>query len=409
MKLHYLPSNWTKQRLKELVARFDSGVSVNGGDRPATGDECGVLKVSSVSEGKFLPRENKILDEAERKRARLCPKGDRLIMSRANTPEFVGASAYIDRDYPNLYLSDKLWQFELREGRAILMRWLGFLLSSPACRQKLREMATGSSQSMKNISKEIVLQIELPVPPLEEQQLIVRLLEIWDTTIDLTERLIAEKLLWRKGLLQQLLTGKRRLPGFKVPWKILKIKETVTPVQRQIPKPTQPYDALGIRSHFKGTFAKQVEDPEKVDMDMLYIAKAGDLIVNITFAWEGAIAIVPPEHDGRLVSHRFPTYRPKEQKVSTNYLGYLITQDKFKYLLSGISPGGAGRNRVMSKKDFLKLEVFIPDLDEQEKIAEFLDIASREIDLLRAKVDALREQKKGLLQQLLTGKKRVKI
>lgn len=95
--------------------------------------------------------------------------------------------------------------------------------------------------------------------------------------------------------------------------------------------------------------------------------------------------------------------------MSTNYLGYLITQDKFKYLLSGISPGGAGRNRVMSKKGFLKLEVFIPDLAEQEKIAEFLDIASREIDLLCAKAVTLREQKKGLMQQLLTGKKRIKV
>jgi type I restriction enzyme S subunit len=72
-----------------------------------------------------------------------------------------------------------------------------------------------------------------------------------------------------------------------------------------------------------------------------------------------------------------------------------------------ISPGGAGRNRVLSKKDFLKLEVTIPEVDEQIAIAKVLQVADKEIELLKAKTDKLREQKKGMMQVLLTGKKRL--
>ena len=72
-----------------------------------------------------------------------------------------------------------------------------------------------------------------------------------------------------------------------------------------------------------------------------------------------------------------------------------------------ISPGGAGRNRVMSKKDFLKLEVKIPSVEEQQAIAEVLDAANLELKLYEEKLRLLQEQKKGLLQQLLTGKTRV--
>lgn len=142
-------------------------------------------------------------------------------------------------------------------------------------------------------------------------------------------------------------------------------------------------------------------------MEELYEVKEDDLIVNITFAWEQAIAIVSKEDDGGLVSHRFPTYIFKKEKAIPEFFRHFILQPRFKYLLELISPGGAGRNRVMSKKDFLKLEVKIPSVEEQKAIAEVLDTANLELKLYEEKLRLLQEQKKGLLQQLLTGKTRV--
>lgn len=403
-----VPHGWHKTRLRHVIGSLDAGVSVNSGDCPSMNGEPGVLKTSCVTTGTFRPNENKVVVQGEIAFAKESPSKGGIIISRMNTSALVGASGYVDRDWPHLFLPDRLWQAKVADNNKYRPRWLAYLLASDQMRLVLGQRATGTSGSMKNLSKEALLSIKVDVPPPEEQDFIVDTLYCWDCVIEIVDQLLVEKRLRHKVLMQQLLTGKRRLSKLDTPWNTLKLKSILSPVQRQISKPLQPYDALGIRSHFKGTFAKQIEDPMKIDMDTLYIAKAGDLIVNITFAWEGAIAIVPPEHDGRLVSHRFPTYRPKEQKVSTEYLRYLISQERFKYLLAGISPGGAGRNRVMSKKGFLLLEITIPDLAEQKKVAAILDTASREIDLLQNKADALREQKKGLMQQLLTGKKRVK-
>jgi type I restriction enzyme S subunit len=88
-------------------------------------------------------------------------------------------------------------------------------------------------------------------------------------------------------------------------WEEKRLGEFLIPTLREVPKPSKPYLALGIRSHFKGTFQKPDSDPDKIAMDTLYSLAEGDLIVNITFAWEGAVAIA--KNAGGL-SHRFPTY-----------------------------------------------------------------------------------------------------
>jgi type I restriction enzyme S subunit len=143
-------------------------------------------------------------------------------------------------------------------------------------------------------------------------------------------------------------------------------------------------------------------------MDTLYIAKAGDVIVNITFAWEGAVALVPPEHDGCLVSHRFPTFVPMQERANARYLRHSLRMERFTHLLGIVSPGGAGRNRVLSKTDFLDLTVPLPDLMEQDRIATILDDAEKAIAVEVNYLTALGRQKRGLMQKLLTGEWRVK-
>ena len=143
-------------------------------------------------------------------------------------------------------------------------------------------------------------------------------------------------------------------------------------------------------------------------MDKLYVVEPDDLFVNIAFAWEQAIAIVKPEDDGALASHRFPTFTFIAKKGHSDFFRFFILQPRMKYALDLISPGGAGRNRVMSKSDFIKLGFLLPEYNEQTAIAQLLQTADKEIQLLNTKMEKLKEQKKGLMQQLLTGKKRLK-
>ena len=172
------------------------------------------------------------------------------------------------------------------------------------------------------------------------------------------------------------------------------------PEFREVEKPKGLYLAIGIRSHCKGTFQRPDADPEKNAMDNLFQVKENDLIVNITFAWEGAIAIVKKEDDGGLVSHRFPTYVFNEEISNYKFFQYVFIRPRFREQLDLISPGGAGRNRVMSKKDFLKIKCELPCVEEQTKIANFLTAIDDKINNNKTQLDAMKQYKSGLLQQM---------
>ena len=144
------------------------------------------------------------------------------------------------------------------------------------------------------------------------------------------------------------LVPKLRFPEFRdaEPWKVSRFDEVLSPIVRERPKPAVAYMGLGLRSHGKGTFLKPLEDPAKNSMDKLYEVKTNDLIANITFAWEGAVAIAQECDEGALVSHRFPTYTFEKGGTSPEFFRYIILDKQFVYNLGVISPGGAGRNRT---------------------------------------------------------------
>ncbi|HEL1969094.1 TPA: restriction endonuclease subunit S [Streptococcus suis] len=198
-----------------------------------------------------------------------------------------------------------------------------------------------------------------------------------------------------------------RFQGYTDAWELRKLGEVIEQQIREVDKPDDAYRRLSVRSHAKGTFHQLVEDPSTVAMDKLYIVKADDLIVNITFAWEHAIAVANLYDDGLLVSHRFPTYRAKCNS-DIKYIKYLVSQEDFRRKLEFISPGGAGRNRVMNKKDFINLKAIFPSLPEQEAIGTFFSTLDQHITLHQRKLDTLKEQKKTYLKLLFPAKGQTK-
>ncbi len=271
---------------------------------------------------------------------------------------------------------------------------------------KLERFSNGTG--VPTLNRNDVHSRQITFPPLPEQQKIADILSTWDEAIEQTRKLIDAKKRRKKGLMQQLLTGRKRLPGFQSNWEERILGDLVKPISRPVPKPNIPYQATGIRSHGKGTFTRMVDDPTKVAMDTLYEIQEGDLIVNITFAWEGAIAIVSEKDSDGLVSHRFPTYEIRHDACDREFLKQLILTQRFVWDLGIISPGGAGRNRVLNQKDFLKMKLLIPSQAEQHEIGCLFIIADREITYLEAELKAFEKQKRGLMQKLLTGEVRVK-
>lgn len=193
-----------------------------------------------------------------------------------------------------------------------------------------------------------------------------------------------------------------RFPGFSGEWEEKRLGNFLVPELRKVSKPNKSYLAIGIRSHFKGTFHKPGSDPGAIAMEELYEVKHNDFIVNITFAWEGALAIAKKEDEGGLVSHRFPTYVFDAKITTAEYFRQVFPTKRMKYLLGVVSPGGAGRNRVLDKKDFLKLKVNISSLSEQQKIASFLTAVDEWIRNLREQKEGLEKYKKGAAQKIFS-------
>lgn len=168
--------NWPLVSLSTALDRIDAGRSPKAQGRPALGDEFGVLKLSAISWGQFAPQENKALLPDDKPNG--CPTvgaGD-LLMSRANTAELVGAVVLVERDYPNLLLSDKTLRLIPKPGIAHAS-FLLYALRTPMARRHIEQAATGTSFSMRNISQERIAATPIPLPPLCEQRRIAEILD----------------------------------------------------------------------------------------------------------------------------------------------------------------------------------------------------------------------------------------
>lgn len=151
------------EKIGSLVANIVPGWSANGEARQKTCGEKAVLKVSAVTQGYFKPEEHKALSvETEIKKYVFPRKGD-LLFSRANTKELVGATAIIDRDYPDLILSDKLWRVIFTD--AMNVYYAKYVLSTEFIRGQFSAKSTGTSGSMFNVSADKFRDVAIPVPP----------------------------------------------------------------------------------------------------------------------------------------------------------------------------------------------------------------------------------------------------
>ena len=188
--LDQLPSHWQQLRVKHVIERMESGVSVNSDASPANNEEIGVLKTSCVYGDQFSPQENKRVLEEEIERVACPVKANRLIISRMNTPELVGSCGYVDHDFPNLYLPDRLWQTVFSKSRECSPKFAWYYLTSRPAKSAISSLAAGTSGSMQNIAQDAFVGIGFPLPPLDEQQTIARFLDAKTAQID---ALVAQK------------------------------------------------------------------------------------------------------------------------------------------------------------------------------------------------------------------------
>ena len=167
---------WGMVELGEVIDELETGVSVNSENGQIVNGEFGVLKTSAVTYGDFRPFEYKKILETELPRAKCKPKKDSIIISRMNTEQLVGASAYVNKDYNTLYLPDRLWQTVISR-KDVSAKYVHLVISSPEYRKKISDLCGGTSGSMKNISKKNFMSLTIPLPEPVSQNKIVSQIE----------------------------------------------------------------------------------------------------------------------------------------------------------------------------------------------------------------------------------------
>jgi type I restriction enzyme S subunit len=172
--------------LREVVNNIENGWSVQCASRMAKDDEWAILKISAVSTGTYDPKQNKALPPKLKPRPELEVRPGDLIISRCNIARLVGVSAIVRTTPPRLMLCDKLFRVLFRQGSPVHPEFLNAVLKTPSVRQQIEAKVTGTSPTMKNISKQSLLELTFPLPTLQIQE---RQAEEWQKRFEESGRL----------------------------------------------------------------------------------------------------------------------------------------------------------------------------------------------------------------------------
>ena len=190
-----------------------------------------------------------------------------------------------------------------------------------------------------------------------------------------------------------------RFAGFTDPWEQRKLGEIPERYKELVATPQDGYTRMGVRSHAKGTFLAEVEPGQQIEERELSKVRANNLVVNIVFAWEHAVAITTEKDAKALVSHRFPQFSFHDD-MEPDFFRYATLDPDFKNHLWLASPSGAGRNKTLNIKTMLEYKFDIPLRSEQARIAVFFQHLDSLITLHQRKYDKLAQLKKSMLDKM---------
>lgn len=276
-----------------------------------------------------------------------------------------------------------------------------FLLKSDFMMRIYQSIGEGTVDRRKSITFETLGSAHILLPPIDEQRRIAQVLRDADANIAQVEAQIEAAKESLHGALQLYFNDIKQTDTTRVNRVLQRIRREVDV------DPNATYREIGIRSHGRGIFHKEPVTGKELGNKSVYWVEPGDFVLNIVFAWEGAVALVSEAERGMCGSHRFPTYEVNHKRVYPDYFLYYFKSFEGVTQLLSVSPGGAGRNKTLNQSDFMKLKIPLPDMMTQCEIASTLQAHDNIIVALLDERDRLKEVKRGLMQKLLSGEVRV--
>ena len=385
---------WTSKKLKDACE-----VNPTNSVLP---DKFVYIDLESVEAGKLTARKTINSDEAPSRAQRLLQLGD--VIFQVVRPYQRNNFHFKTNDSLEYVASTGYAQLRAKDSADFLFQTVhadGFV-------DRVIAKCTGSSYPAINSSD--LAEVPLAIPRLEEQKKIADCLSSVDELIAAQARKVDALKTHKKGLMQQLFPregeteprlrlseflGAREWQERKMSTSLIK---SVSPVD--VDSATT-YQEIGIRSHGKGIFHKEPVPGQALGEKRVFWVVEDALVLNIVFAWEQALSVTSSAEAGMIASHRFPMFKARIGKADVNFVKYFFLTKKGKELLGIASPGGAGRNKTLGKKDFDNLEFLFPsNVEEQNGIANLLSSIDALIVSQIQQLDTLKIHKKGLMRQL---------
>ncbi len=266
--------------------------------------------------------------------------------------------------------------------------------------------------ALPSVNAAAVSELEILLPSREEQQKIAKILHTWGkSVVSLNSRLEAA-VNRKRGLMQQLLCGKKRFKEFKGEhWRTIQIGSLLGECDRYVEwSDDEVFQLASIRRRSGGLFDRGAFHGREVKTKVLKSLKAGDFVISKRQVVHGAWAMVTKPFDGFGVSDEYDVLVNRDAKtLDMRFFNYLSQTRRLWHMAFLASNGVHIEKLIFNFDDFAKEKLKIPPtLREQEQIVDVLSTCDREIELLQKQLDALKEQKRGLMQKLLTGEIRVK-
>ncbi|MDN5506933.1 MAG: restriction endonuclease subunit S, partial [Comamonas sp.] len=270
--------------------------------------------------------------------------------------------------------------------------------------KELTSFLTRQGAGRFKLNKAALERIPVLIPPVPEQTKITQILSTWDKAIATTERLLANSQQQKQALLRPLLSGQKRFANYPE-WVNTPIAKLLT--ESRLPGSNgEVAKKITVKLYGNGVVAK---DEKRIGSESTkyYTRKAGQFIYSKLDFLNGAFGIIPEHLDGYESTLDLPAFNFTEY-VEPAWLVQYISREEFYSAQLGLANGGRKARRV-NPADLLRIEIPLPSLPEQQKIAQVLSTADAEISNLQAQLAKLKLEKKALMQQLLTGQRRVKL
>ncbi|WP_430691101.1 restriction endonuclease subunit S [Klebsiella quasipneumoniae] len=401
-----IPKGWSSQKLSSVASIIDckhrtpeyvkSGIPLVSPGTIKWGALDLISSVKRVTEEEY----RSLMDHC------VVEQGD-LVMSRNQS---VGVVSYVDSKKPFVLGQDTV----LIKAIHADWRFIYYTLQSDLVQRQIAKSAGGSTFSRINLSD--IRALNIKTPAICEQDKISQILTAWDKAISVTESLLANSQQQKKALMQQLLTGNKRLLDengvrFSGEWKITKLIQMGKVVSGGTPDTNMamywegdilwltPTDVTALTGRFVSNTSRKITPAGLLNSSAVLLPK-GSLMV-CTRATIGALAISTSEI---CTNQGFKNIIPNEG-FNIEFIYYLLQMNTNEM----IKKSSGSTFLELSKKDFETLSFSCPFIKEQQKIAAVLSAADTEISTLEKKLACLKDEKKALMQQLLTGKRRVKV